>query len=494
MQNVFGTNGMFGPQCVCLASGIPVTKKIGVRALIATFPEQDASLISLDYADNSDFEHKVLEFYDNLQATSSPFQTPAVGDHVYIISHPGGGKKVISRTNDLGNLCKITKYYSSSGKFRTNCETRGGSSGAPVFLANGDLLGLHNSGGNEYCETDIDNARTTGGYAMKKIWDEMKDSQFQCCGKFHKLSNYNNPNTAMRFCDDIPYVWGDYHDDISSMEITPDCKVYAYKDTMMSGSMKVFSGNKATLGTWNNKISSLRFARKDDDRCWVKFWQNEDHSGTWYFFTQDQPIIYNDAWESGDSAFSSFKIKPGCAIKLYTGSKYTGESAWFDQDQDFVGDDFNDQISSFRLMDVYEQQNCWVRLYKKENCDGSGGSKWVQRDIRDLSTEIQGWNDEVKSIKVKEDCMAQVFQDKDFEGTHTVFPKYLSNGAHYNGVGWPCISNLKYDTDDDTGADITMAEKITSFRLYHLDHRTTRRSLLEEETEQTETSHRVRKL
>jgi len=157
----------------CHCSGSKATMKINVRAVIATWPEQDASLISLDYSDAEDFEHKVLKYYDQLQATSSPFQVPAVGDEVYIISHPGGIKKVISRTNDNGDICKITYYNSATGRFRTNCETEGGSSGAPVFFANGDLLGLHNSGGTT-CPTNLDQAKTTGGHAMWKIWDRIQ--------------------------------------------------------------------------------------------------------------------------------------------------------------------------------------------------------------------------------------------------------------------------------------------------------------------------------
>jgi len=463
--------------------------KINVRAVIATWPEQDASLISLDYSDAEDFEHKVLKYYDQLQATSSPFQVPAVGDEVYIISHPGGIKKVISRTNDNGDICKITEYNSASGRFRTNCETEGGSSGAPVFFANGDLLGLHNSGGTT-CPTNLDQAKTTGGHAMWKIWDRMKNSQFQCCGKFHKFNGYGNPTTARRFCDDIPYVWGDYHDDISSMQITSGCRVYAYEDIMMGGAMKTFTGSKTNLGDWNNRISSLRFARTDSDRCWVKFYPNHFYDGTFYFFTQDQAIIYNDAWESGDSAFSSFKIASGCAIKFYKGSHYTGESMLKDSDQPYVGDNFNDQISSFRLIDT--SQKCWIRLYKQEKCLGSDNEKFYV-DVKELPSS---WNDQAKSMEIMDDCMAQVFQDKDFEGVHAVFPSWQKGSIYANPSnahslattssmiqgGSSCIANLKYEWDNNNNVELTMTDKVTSFRLFHLEHRATRRSLLEEET------------
>jgi len=480
--------------CGCFSSKTEM--KIDVRALIATYPEQDASLISLDYTDAQDFEHKVLAYYDDLQAqtSSSPFHTPQVGDHVYIISHPGGGKKVISRKNDNGNFCKITKTY-SSGRFRTNCETKSGSSGAPVFLAsNGELIGLHNSGGSTNCDTDIEAARTTGGYSMKKIWEKMKDSQFQCCGKFHKTTNYNDADPR-RFCDDIPYVWGSFHDDISSIQISPDCKVYAYPDIMMSGSLKSFDGNKGNLGDWNNKISSMRFVRKpeDSDRCWVRFYADQLYGGYTYFFTQDHPIIYNDAWESGDSAFSSFKLLEGCSIKVYKGSKYTGESKLFGSDQSYVGNDFNDQISSFRL--IKDSQECWIRLFKSEGCPLSEyNADQTLKYYDDMDELPSNWNDKVKSFRIAEHCMAQAFEHNNFEGENAAFPSWVGSspyiyedGTHFynpssSGSNWYCVSHLRYKTDK-YGNILTMTNKITSFRLFHRNHRPTRRSL-EEETEE----------
>jgi len=462
-----------------------ISKKIAVRALIATYPEQDASLISLDYTDSEEFEHKVLAYYDTLQSQTSPFNVPSVGDQVYIIGHPGWSPKVISRKNDNGDLCKITAYYPSTGRFKTNCETEGGSSGSPVFFANGDLLGLHNSGGGG-C-SNIDTATTTGGFTMKKIWDEMKDSQFKCCGKFHKLSAYDDNVNARRFCDDIPFVWGDYHDQISSMQLTSGCKVYAYSDTMMSGDLKVYSGSVAHLGAWNNKISSLRFVRSDSDKCWVKFYKNAAYGGNpYYFFTQDQPILYNDAWESGDSAFSSFKLKDGCQIKLYKGSKYTGYSKSFSSSQSFVGDTFNDQISSFRMFK--DSHKCWVRLFKSEGCPESeydnGETALAYQDYRELGSD---WNDKIKSMRIRKGCMAQVFEHEDFEGANAVFPfwnsghlsMYIYSPIHSES-NWQCIEKLKYI---DGGVEKTMKNKITSFRLFHKDHRPTRR-FLEGETEE----------
>jgi len=477
--NFFGSSA----SCNCYANSI--SKKIDVRALIATYPEQDASLISLDYTDSEEFEHKVLAYYDNLQSQTSPFHVPSVGDQVYIIGHPNGIRKVISRKNDNGDFCKITKVY-LNGRFRTNCETAGGSSGSPVFFANGDLLGLHNSGGGG-CD-DLDTAITTGGYTMKKIWDEMKDSQFKCCGKFHKSSAYDDPLNARRFCDDIPFVWGDYHDQISSLQITSDCKVYAYSDTMMSGDLKVYSGSVAHLGSWNNKISSLRFARTDiNDRCWVKFYKDALYGGNpFYFFTQDQPILYNDAWESGDSAFSSFKIASGCRIKIYKGSKYTGHSQLFEFSQPFVGDTFNDQISSFRLFKTGHR--CWVRFFKSEGCPQSeedNGQTWITHDdIRQMGS----WNDEAKSMKIRKGCMAQVFEHEDFEGANAVFPfwnsgiysMYIYHPIHSQS-NWQCIEKLDYLGVG--GVPSTMESKITSFRLFNKYHRPTRRSL-EGETEE----------
>jgi hypothetical protein len=64
----------------------------------------------------------------------------SVGDHVNIIQHPGGGPKQIS-------LFANVVAYVGSGRVQYLTDTLPGSSGAPVFDSNWNVVALHHSGG-----------------------------------------------------------------------------------------------------------------------------------------------------------------------------------------------------------------------------------------------------------------------------------------------------------------------------------------------------------
>lgn len=67
-------------------------------------------------------------------------KTVAVGDHVNIIQHPGGGPKQIS-------LFSNVVVFAGNGRVQYLTDTLPGSSGSPVFDAAWDVVALHHSGG-----------------------------------------------------------------------------------------------------------------------------------------------------------------------------------------------------------------------------------------------------------------------------------------------------------------------------------------------------------
>ncbi|UPT99447.1 serine protease [Bradyrhizobium barranii subsp. apii] len=64
----------------------------------------------------------------------------AVGDHVNIVQHPGGGPKQIS-------LFSNVVVFVGHGRVQYLTDTLPGSSGSPVFDANWNVVALHHSGG-----------------------------------------------------------------------------------------------------------------------------------------------------------------------------------------------------------------------------------------------------------------------------------------------------------------------------------------------------------
>ncbi|MGY4617627.1 V8-like Glu-specific endopeptidase [Bradyrhizobium sp. USDA 4472] len=67
-------------------------------------------------------------------------KTLAVGDHVNIVQHPGGGPKQIS-------LFSNVVVFAGNGRVQYLTDTLPGSSGSPVFDSAWDVVALHHSGG-----------------------------------------------------------------------------------------------------------------------------------------------------------------------------------------------------------------------------------------------------------------------------------------------------------------------------------------------------------
>ena len=66
-------------------------------------------------------------------------QRPSMGANIFILSHPRG------TTLKFSGLCTIDDYGFGL-RFTYQCDTEGGSSGASVLNAQGQIVGIHNSG------------------------------------------------------------------------------------------------------------------------------------------------------------------------------------------------------------------------------------------------------------------------------------------------------------------------------------------------------------
>lgn len=71
---------------------------------------------------------------------------PDNGEQGFIIQHPGGDRKQASVAPDCA-LGAVTGGNGSNSDFKHQCDTLGGSSGAPVFDEDFNVIGLHHFGG-----------------------------------------------------------------------------------------------------------------------------------------------------------------------------------------------------------------------------------------------------------------------------------------------------------------------------------------------------------
>ncbi len=109
-----------------------------VKEVLVNF-ELDASLIRLDGTPGDTFG-----FY-----SIDPVATDAaISEELAIIQHPGGNEKQISFINCTVMALPVDGRANETD-FSHTCDTAGGSSGSPVFNANGVLVGLHHYGFND---------------------------------------------------------------------------------------------------------------------------------------------------------------------------------------------------------------------------------------------------------------------------------------------------------------------------------------------------------
>ena len=96
--------------------------------------------------------------YALLQLTGDPASTwgtlkldledPAPQGPMFVVQHPAGQPKMISKLNCAAGAVPVDGRAAETD-FTHSCDTVGGSSGSPIFNANGEVIGLHHYGFNE---------------------------------------------------------------------------------------------------------------------------------------------------------------------------------------------------------------------------------------------------------------------------------------------------------------------------------------------------------
>lgn len=126
-----------------------------------TNPELDFSAVRIDPG----VSLPPLESWGILEVAGGP--PPAVGEHVSIIQHPGGGAKQIALTaNQVVNIFEHRLQYTT--------DTLPGSSGSPVFNDDWQVVALHCAGGNLVTNQQGDRMFANEGTIMAAILERLR--------------------------------------------------------------------------------------------------------------------------------------------------------------------------------------------------------------------------------------------------------------------------------------------------------------------------------
>ncbi len=112
---------------------------------------------------------------------------------------------------------------------------------------------------------------------------------------------------------------------------------------------------------------------------------------------------------------SAVQVTNKCSLTVFQHANYQGDKLLFKASSGFVGNLWNDQISSLQCQ-CPEPPKPSCTLYEHANFAGGsfslrGTMPWVG----------EGWNDKVSAVKVPESCHLTVYQHKDLGGDSRAF-------------------------------------------------------------------------
>ena len=136
--------------------------------------------------------------------------------------------------------------------------------------------------------------------------------------KIVAFENIDFGGASLEITGSMAYVGNDWNDRISSVKIPSEYKIVIYENSNFSGKYLILEGNQNCNSFWNDKVSSVKVMRKSDITS----------PGT----TPATTINGN--------------------ITVFEHNNFSGASKVFTEDVAWVGNDWNDRISSINIPEV----------------------------------------------------------------------------------------------------------------------------------------------
>ena len=133
-----------------------------------------------------------------------------------------------------------------------------------------------------------------------------------------------------------------WNDIVSSLTVTPGCKITVYEHNNAQGASKTFTQTSRWVGgSWNDKISSYYCTCDKDCATVFEHWK---YGGIQQSIPQ---LLSNNLDNQWNDFISSLTVKSGCSLTVYEHHNRRGRSQKFQAGNTFfVGGTWNDKISS----------------------------------------------------------------------------------------------------------------------------------------------------
>lgn len=145
-------------------------------------------------------------------------------------------------------------------------------------------------------------------------------------------------------------------------------------------------------------------------------YEHENYEGRSEKLGPDNSVPLMQRW---NDRISSIDVSRGCRLTAFEHKNFTGDSKTFGAPNRYVGDLWNDRISSMQCNCDYQPSRAMAcELYEDANFSGDMYSVEAEQEDADL---WRNFNDKASSVVVPRNCELWVFEHKDFVGRRKPF-------------------------------------------------------------------------
>ena len=197
--------------------------------------------------------------------------------------------------------------------------------------------------------------------------------------------------------------------------------ITVYQDGNFQGASKTFNGNEFPYvgNDWNDKISSIKIDAAPEE-TWM-FFEDKEYAGENFQLKSGEYPSLPSGFNDVISSMRKVVQIQGPTITVYRDGNFKGASKTFNGDEENVGDEWNNTISSIKVNDPGKFWNFYE--------DADYGGKSFQLETGNYPIVPAGFNDEISSMRVAKTTNSPsvtIYVDSEFEGESETYTQDVS--------------------------------------------------------------------